>query len=127
MKLAYDKLKYMGEGEENKEHKPSIEEVFGGKDVSLGKEIVEKLQAEEVGLPVYRIFPQEQKTSYLVDRKPGDDDMTVRKKTETPRTLLGIILSTNMLRSLIKSFSVLPSRQVKTAIQSAALTWPTIE
>ncbi|KKQ85957.1 MAG: hypothetical protein UT08_C0003G0120 [Candidatus Woesebacteria bacterium GW2011_GWB1_38_8] len=81
----------MGDGETSK---PSMEEIFGGKDVFLGKEMVDNLIAEEVGLPVYRYTINERKTNFIVDRKPGEDDFTVREKSEVPQQLQGLILPT---------------------------------
>jgi len=82
------------DSETSDKERPSFEEMFGGKDVALGKEIVENLQAEGLGVPVYQKNYNERKTSIIVDRKPGEEDRAVREKTESPKTLLGIILPT---------------------------------
>jgi hypothetical protein len=82
--------------EETQESKPSMEEIFGGKDMSIGRELVEKLKFEEVGLPVYYRDPNVEKTEYGVDQQPGDRDLKVRKRDEKPHLLQGIIIpSTN--------------------------------
>lgn len=92
----------MGETEdfskqEGNQEKPSAEEIFYGKDVVLGKEIVEMLLAEEVCVPVYRLQDENKKIRFLIDREVGEvgkEDFTVRQQQEEQRELLGVVVPT---------------------------------
>jgi len=76
------------------EEKPSFEEIVAGKDVALGKEIVEHLRSEDIGLSIFKRTATESKKRITYDRKPGEEDFSVREKQEVPSTLLGIVVPT---------------------------------
>lgn len=88
-------------GDEGKEgsggqlpEKPTAAEIFKGKDVVLGKELVELLLAEEVGVPVYyhNYNSLEKKVNVMADREVGEEDFTIRQKEEENNQLLGIVI-----------------------------------
>ena len=76
--------------------KPSASEIFSGKDVVIGRELVELLIADEVGVPVYYHNYQnlDKKINVMVDREVGNEDYSVRQKEENHDQLLGIIIPT---------------------------------
>lgn len=80
--------------DQGEQPKPSWEEAFQGKDVARGRELVDKLLYEGVGLPVYDQNFSDTKVKVLVDRKPGEEDYTVRHKEENDRRLMGLVLPT---------------------------------
>lgn len=45
-----------------------------------------------MGIPVYKINPQEKRTKFLVDRTVGEEDFTVRQREERDKKLLGLIV-----------------------------------
>lgn len=59
-------------------NKPSAQEIFEGKDVASGKELVELLLSDGVGLPVFYEPKGNQKTHFAIDREVGEEDFTVR-------------------------------------------------
>jgi hypothetical protein len=79
-------------GKQNNPEKLSAEEIFGGKDVALGKEIVGMLIAEEVGIPVYFRSYGNKKTHFMIDREIGEENYTVRQKENVDRELIGVII-----------------------------------
>ena len=82
------------EDEKHSDKKPSFEEIMGGKDVALGKEIVEQLRSEDVGVTIYKKVYSEEKTKIDVNRKAGEEDYSIKKTTDFPSTLLGIVIPT---------------------------------
>ena len=80
--------------EAHPEEKPSFEEIVAGKDVALGKEIVERLRSEDIGISIFKQTYTESTTKITYDRKPGQENFSVRKKQEVPSTLLGIVVPT---------------------------------
>lgn len=72
--------------------KPSVQEIFEGKDVAKGKELVELLLSDGVGVPVFYKPHGNQKTLFAIDREVGEEDFTVRQKTEIEKHLLGIVM-----------------------------------
>ena len=59
-----------------------------------GGELVDKLLSESIGVPVYERRLGDRKTKVLVDRHPGEEDVTIRQKDEQDRRLLGLIVPT---------------------------------
>lgn len=72
--------------------KLSAEEIFSGKDVILGKEIVGMLIAEEVGVPMYARSYVNKKTHFMIDREVGEEDFTVSQREDVDRELIGIAI-----------------------------------
>lgn len=68
------------------EHKPSFLEIVAGKDASLGKEIVQRLKNEGVGLTV-KSLSFETKHEIAIDRAPGENSFNVREKTRKEKEL----------------------------------------
>lgn len=73
-------------------NKPSAQEIFEGKDVTSGKELVELLLSDGVGLPVFYEPKDNQKTLFAIDREVGEEDFTVRQRTEIEKHLLGVVI-----------------------------------
>lgn len=69
-------------------------ELFEGKDVVVGRDIVNFLKVEGVGVQVYTRFEGNKKTRVIVDREPGVEDFVVREKDESEKKLLGIVVPT---------------------------------
>lgn len=69
---------------------PSAREIFEGKGAVLGKELVEKLVAEEIGVGIYYTPTENKTTRFMIDREPGEEDFMVRQKETRERHLLGI-------------------------------------
>ena len=69
---------------------PSAREIFEGKGAVLGKELVEKLVAEEIGVGIYYTPAENKTTRFMIDREPGEEDFMVRQKETRERHLLGI-------------------------------------
>ena len=61
----------------------------------MGREIVNLLAAEGVGVPVYTRRKGESRINVKIDREPGQEDFSVRQQAEDNRRLLGIILPVN--------------------------------
>lgn len=80
--------------QEHSKEKPSFEEIVAGKDVALGKEIVESLMSEDIGVSIYNESLSKSKTKVSIDRKPGEDDYQVRESREAPRILVGFAVPT---------------------------------
>lgn len=72
--------------------KPSAQEIFEGRDVISGKELVELLLSDGVGLPVFYEPKDNKKTLFAIDREVGEEDFTVRQRTEIEKHLLGIVI-----------------------------------
>lgn len=74
--------------------KPTALEVLHGKDVVLGKEVVELLLAEEIGVPIYYhdYNSLDRKVNVMVDREIGEEDFTLRQKEVNDNQLLGIVI-----------------------------------
>lgn len=79
-------------GENDAENPMNGMEIFEGGDVSTGRELVEMLNSEEIGTPVYQVNWKNKKTAILADRKPAEDDVTIRQKTSFDERLIGLIL-----------------------------------
>ena len=72
------------------EQQPSAREIFEGKGAVLGKELVEKLVTEEIGVGIYYTPTENKTTRFMIDREPGEEDFMVRQKETRERHLLGI-------------------------------------
>jgi hypothetical protein len=80
--------------QEHLKEKPSFEEIVAGKDVALGKEIVENLKSEDIGVSIIKTVYTEKKTKIDINRKVGEENFSVRERHEFPSTLLGIVVPT---------------------------------
>lgn len=80
------------EGNQGTEGRNLTREIFEGRDVVRGKEIVELLKAEGLGVQVLCHYDNNKKTRFLIDREIGEEDYTVRQQDESETKLLGIVL-----------------------------------
>ncbi len=80
--------------EPGEQNKPNWQEIFKGKDVVRGEEIVNNLLSEGVGIPVYTRNLNDKKVSLMVDKQVGEQDVTFRQKEERNDRLLGLLIPT---------------------------------
>jgi len=84
----------MGENYENVDPRRFARELFEGADITVGRELVNLLKSEGVGIQVRSRGDNNRKMKIIVDREAGEEDFTFRQVDESENKLLGIVFPT---------------------------------